>query len=946
MQVTRRAFLVTGGAAAVALSLRRLRPGLPVTTACAAETGDQSVFYRGWEDLYRQKWSWDRVVKGTHLRANCASACSWNLYVKDGIVWREEQAAGLPPTNSLLPDFNPRGCQKGACYSALMYSPSRLKYPLKRVGPRGSGRWQKITWEEALTEIADQVIDVCLTEGADRIVYDHGTSNIDFGPSTAAEMSFFHRLGVTFLESLAGVGDLPMGAIQTWGLVSVDGTADDWCHADYILVWSMNPVYTRIPEAHFLCEARYRGTTLVVVAPDYNATAIHADLWLNPKAATDAALALGMAHVIIAEKLYQQPYVREQTDLPFLVRTDTRQFLRERDLKEGGRDDIFYVWDENKNAVAEAPGGRGLLHRSLALKEISPALEGRYRVWLRENRSAVVRPVFELLRERLAPYAPERVAEITGVAATVIRKVARDFARAKAALILASYGSCKHYHSDLLQRAMILLAALTGNQGKRGGGVRFNTWWTLTGFEALASGYELGLLQKTALSVFKPQVRDIERFMTKMIRKEQAFTPTLPWLWVHGGLAKEGDRGGIADREIGRSIEEAGEKGWMPIIPAPDKEPRVFFCTCGNPLRRWPTPQLIEKHLWPKLKLVVDVDFRMSTTGLKSDIVLPVAGYYEKRGIKYTQSYLPYIVFGDQAVPPLGESKGEWQIYGLLAKRIQERARERGVGRYRDAMGIERDLSRLYEEWSFRGRFSWDDDEPALDYILENSDITRGLTWKEAASRGVAPIRGIGRFAPGNATCSDFEPMETVYPSQWFVEKKEPWPTLTGRQQFYIDHRWYLEAGEELPTHKDRPDGASRYRLRLTGGHTRWSIHAIWRDQARMLQLQRGEPVLYISSRDAAERGVQDHDLVTVYNEAGSFRIHAKLSPAVQPGEVIVYHAWEPYQFSDWRGSQEPVVSSWKPLHLVGDYGQLHFRVAYASPNYSPRGTPVEVIRV
>ena len=113
-----------------------------------------------------------------------------------------------------------------------------------------------------------------------------------------------------------------------------------------------------------------------------------------------------------------------------------------------------------------------------------------------------------------------------------------------------------------------------------------------------------------------------------------------------------------------------------------------------------------------------------------------------------------------------------------------------------------------------------------------------------------------------------------------------------------------------------------------------------------MLQLQRGEPVLYISSRDAAERGVQDHDLVTVYNEAGSFRIHAKLSPAVQPGEVIVYHAWEPYQFSDWRGSQEPVVSSWKPLHLVGDYGQLHFRVAYASPNYSPRGTPVEVIRV
>jgi len=107
--------------------------------------------YRTWEDLYRQKWTWDRVVHSTHNRANCMSACAWNVYVKDGIVWREEQSQTYDEGGrGGAPDFFPRGCQKGAGYSKLMVTPQRLRFPLERVGERGSGQWKRISWDDAL----------------------------------------------------------------------------------------------------------------------------------------------------------------------------------------------------------------------------------------------------------------------------------------------------------------------------------------------------------------------------------------------------------------------------------------------------------------------------------------------------------------------------------------------------------------------------------------------------------------------------------------------------------------------------------------------------------------------------------------------------------------------------------------------------------------------------
>jgi nitrate reductase alpha subunit len=166
---------------------------------------------------------------------------------------------------------------------------------------------------------------------------------------------------------------------------------------------------------------------------------------------------------------------------------------------------------------------------------------------------------------------------------------------------------------------------------------------------------------------------------------------------------------------------------------------------------------------------------------------------------------------------------------------------------------------------------------------------------------------------------------------------------LTGRQQFYLDHPWFFEADEVLPRYKPAPRPGGEHPILLTGGHNRWSIHAIWRTHPELLQLQRGEPSMWISVEDAAARGIRDGAQMRVWNDHGSFQIGAKVSPAVPPGEAIVYHAWEPYQFPGWRGNMEVVSSPYKPLHFAGGYGHLRYRIFFGGPVHVPRGIPIEL---
>ena len=312
---------------------------------------------RDWEDSYRKRWQHDRVVRSTH-GVNCTGSCSWKIYVKGGIITWETQQTDYPRTRPDLPNHEPRGCPRGASYSWYIYSAQRLKYPMVRsrllklwrearvlrtpvaawasivedpakrksyTAIRGHGGMVRSTWDEVNEIIAAANAYTAKTYGPDRVI---GFSPIPAMSmvSYAAGSRYLSLLGGTIMSFYDWYCDLPPSSPQTWGEQTDVPESADWYNAGFLMMWGSNVPQTRTPDAHFMTEARYRGTKVAVVSPDYAEATKFADLWLNPKQGTDAALAMAMGHVILREyhldrqAEYFEDYCRKYSDMPMLVR--------------------------------------------------------------------------------------------------------------------------------------------------------------------------------------------------------------------------------------------------------------------------------------------------------------------------------------------------------------------------------------------------------------------------------------------------------------------------------------------------------------------------------------------------------------------------------------------------------------------------------------------------
>ena len=952
--VSRRTFLVgaAAGAATVAIAYWRLRPverGAPAAVPTATTAAPPA--YGDWRDVYRERWAWDRIVKSTHF-VNCwyQAHCAWNVYVKDGVVWREEQVAAYPQVRDDVPDFNPRGCQKGACYSERMYDPARLRYPMKRAGERGSGKWQRISWDEALTGIADSVLDTITKEGSDRVIWELGPL-YTMGTFGAAHQRLSFLLDCTSLDMNTEIGDGHRGVGETFGKIVFERSADDYFFSDLILIWGGNPIATQIPNAHFLLEARYKGAEIVTIAPDVSPSSVHADLWVPVKPGCDAALGLSMANVILGEKLYDAAFLREQTDMPLLVREDTRRYLRASDLRQGGSDEELYLHDPKRGIVA-------VPKKELRLGDLEPSLEGRFEVTLADGKKATVRPVFELLRDRVAAYGPEQATKLCGTPPSVIRSLARRIAKAKSACTVTTSNFGKYYHGNLTERTMALVLALGGHYGKKGSGFVGFPFLVHDGLEKMTfQSFDLpdrlkilaGMLPKRLelqLEGYTEEMLVYER-SRNMFGSGMASSGALFW-YVHGGLLKASEKLQEWDPYLKRPVKdvlaESFEKGWQHVWPKPGNDPRVMFVYGSNPLRRIRCYPLLLENLWPKLHTIVTLDWRMTSTGQFSDYVLPVSAWYERTEHKWVTPLMPFIHAGEKATTYY-EAKSDWEVISLLAQAVHRRAKERGIDGFTDRFGKPRPLGDLYDRFSQHGEFGPTDDDKVARKLLENASNLEGVSWDELKKTGFARFTGVGGSAVSIGNATTIEPNDTITPLTKHVIDKEPYPTLSRRMQFYLDQELYLEMDETLPIHKDPPTAGGNYPLMLTGDHTRWSIHSAWRDDALMLRQQRGAPVMYISTADADARGIRDGETVKVFNDLNSFQVMAKTSPAVRPGQLILYHAWENFQFAGGRGFQNLIPSPLNPVELSG--GQFHLRPMSIcmQPSHTDRDTHVEVVR-
>ena len=376
------------------------------------------------------------------------------------------------------------------------------------------------------------------------------------------------------------------------------------------------------------------------------------------------------------------------------------------------------------------------------------------------------------------------------------------------------------------------------------------------------------------------------------------------------------------DRYYKKSIEE----DWFPDYSKNGWKMGIF---AGNNGANWrATGSTWRKTAFEELETIVSLAPDMGVTSLYSDYVLPIAHHYERNDLML-QSRVPYLQVLNEAVPPLGEAVDDWEANRRLAEAISRRAKERNIKPIQDAVDgrtVRRDYTKTLELYTMGGRVN--NSKDVAQFIINASHGIPKISFEELSQKGIVKVEGVENTM--------WEKDESPYHNEIVksVRKKLPYETFTGRQQFYIDHEWFIEFGETLPTFKE-PLKIDEFPLRMMMGHARHGIHSTWRDDSFLLSLQRGEPYIYVNPDDAINRGVEDGDMIRIYNTAGEFFAMAHVSSGIQPGMLFMYHGWDPKMFKGGKNFSEviPTGGLIKPTSMAGDYGHLGYQPLAFAPN-------------
>lgn len=532
--------------------------------------------------------------------AGCHQDCVLTVTVRDGRAVKIESAEmpGEPGERRL--------CLRGLASLRWVYHPDRLKYPLKRVGERGEGKWERVSWDEALDGIAAKLLDIKAKYGAQAVkVMAGGSSSVGTVQGRLMGARFANTWGAGGVFEGKGYtsdGGIPAALLLLLGDSYQSHDPRDYVNSKMIIWWGGNPAETCVPEMRYYLDAREKGAKLVCVSPVFHASAAKADVWVPVRTATDAALALGMLNVIIEKGLCDTEYLSRYTVAPFLVRSDNKRFLRGSDI-ERGASDLPVVWDEASQRL-----------RAHNEDNLSPRLLGDLNVHGIECKTA-----FQLLSERAAEYPLERAAEITGVPAEIIERLAVEYATRKPSAIRLFHGMARTLNSNLALRAIITLAAVTGNIGVPGGGVSMPDW----------SGYPIEL---NGRAVAMPKGAPGQK--------------TLP-----------GSKNSI--------------RGWAQIARGEPYSVKALLIAYQNLVQNYGHIDRY-REIFAGMDLIVVSEIFMTWTARIADYVLPEATTIERPDVAISKNHL---VRMEQAIEPLYESRTPADIWAGLARRV-------GLGQY------------------------------------------------------------------------------------------------------------------------------------------------------------------------------------------------------------------------------------------------------------------------
>ncbi|MFC1823247.1 molybdopterin-dependent oxidoreductase [Thermodesulfobacteriota bacterium] len=750
--------------------------------------------------------------------------------------------------------------------------PDQLKVPLKRVGERGENKWERISWNQALDEIAAKLETLKKQHGPECLATIEGTWRSDLYWARSRFLGLFGNPQNTFRPGTICFGNAVMLGFALLGN-PIDSRGEG---AKCLVTWGKNT-----PESYpvtWLQNIQAKKNAPpgqrpihIVVDPRLTETARNADLWLQLRPGTDGALLMGWLNVIINEGLYDREFVENWTNACFLVPSEGSPILRESDISTNGSNERYLVWD----TTSQSPVIWDPEQWEYDVSRVKPALEGSFQVSTASGKTLVCKTAWELLKERAAPYTPAQTEKITWVPAEKIEAAARLYATTKPASI--PWAVSKDQIGRNSSRAIHIqhiLSAVTGNI-EVPGGEQIQAVPTFDGKKAIG---ETELSMPEACS---PETKE------KQLGADQYRIGTWP---ARDIVNRYYEKVWGSPRPL---IEGIGpiDLLWKAILEAEPYPVKAVISWAGSPMTWAPNTRRVHRALKsPNLELHVAMDHFMTATCQLADYVLPASSKIFERAFCTTHYDLaPFIRVWEQAIEPLGERRSEYDLFRGLARRL-------GFGEH----------------------FPWE----TLEEIAEHRLEPLGMTFEEAVEKRFIfkppEVKGYAKINPETG-----KPRGFATPTGRF----EIYSTVF--EMLGYDGLPFYEEPPESPIRT--PEIAEDYPLVLTtGGRVRPFFHSDFRQYGAGFREQHPDPMMEIHPDAAKRYGISDGEWTWAETPRGRCKQKARVTAAIHPKVVNVQSHWwfpeqpgeEPWLHGIWESnanmltldtedSRDPLIGNW-----------------------------------
>ncbi len=683
-----------------------------------------------------------------------------------------------------------RACLRGRSYRLRLYSPERLLYPMKRVGERGEGKFKRVSWDEALTDIANRMVHLKETYGPTAIL-DQSYAGASYGvlhKSDQIEGLTARFLGMfgcrTNSWSVPSYQATTFSSRMTFGTIE-DGNEDDaFAHSKLIIMWGWNPAYTFHGgnTFYYMRMAKQRGCKFVIIDPQYTDSASAYDAWWIPiKPNTDAAMMAGMAHYIFDNNLQDQEFINR-----FTLGVDQGTMPDWAKDRENFRDYIMGTYD----GIAKTP---------------------------------------------------EWAADICGVSADDIKKLADMYAETKPAALKASWAPGRNSYGEQYNRMAAALQAMTGNIGILGG---------------CAEGVGKGFHSEGVAYPYD----EFANVWFASLKSDR---------WAHCVI----NYPNCTREELGLWPRQDNLDGMIPNIRGIFWQGSDWFNQLTNINKEIEAIRKLDSYGEGE-SLLVCMDSTITPTGIWADYLLPIATHFERHDTALPWYKGHYYIHRPKVIQPLGESKTDFQVFTELAYRL-------GFGE-------------RYNPRASREYFNTDDavDEAYLEVwwtekVMGHQGVT--MTWEEFKKRGVYKFRFNEPHVAFRAQIRDGVPFQTpsgrieIFSTQ--LAQITDWKKTQYGYEIPAIPKW-IEPWESLNHEK-----AKTYPFHLISPHPRWRTHSIFNNIPWLRETFTQETT--ISTRDAERLGVKTGDIVEIWNERGKVVTPVYVTERCMPGVAVLHEgAW------------------------------------------------------